>query len=271
MSRPKANPEQQRRSYELHLEGFGPTAILHSLEREFVDPVSPRTLATWVKAFKGLSEAITNLDAPFEWHRVTQYGLPWDASAYLLEMWVYIKENFEVSDGIPPMSVRQARWFWRVHQAVPEISQEDTFYLALRFVVREQLSDLLGQPAKMYDLEVHLAYQPWASEKKREVYLEAVKAGRIPAISSPESHGLAIPVDKKPLGESHLLTIMSLAGGTFSNVYPELLESQVMYIFEKLLERDTEAVEAEALKSALAMYEDQPPSHGEGRQERKDT
>ena len=33
-----------------------------------------------------------SLDAPFEYNRMGEYGLPWEAGGYLMEMWAWARE-----------------------------------------------------------------------------------------------------------------------------------------------------------------------------------
>ena len=97
-------------------------------------------------------------NAAFEWHRLQEYGLPWESSDILLSVWKRVCHMREDS-STPLPTVRQARWWWRVHLAAPDVTDPmDLFLLAQRFVIREILSDLLGQSAEMRDLDAHLAY-----------------------------------------------------------------------------------------------------------------
>lgn len=184
MPRPKASAQQHRRAYELYNAGFGPTAILQQLYEEYRDDtVSARTIATWIKGYKDLREEVTKLDAPFEWHRLEEYGLPWEASAYLLDMWAHVHQHFDMEwqefDQVPPPppTVRQVRWWWRVHQAVPEIENKmDIYWLAESFVGREMYHDIINVPLEMADLEAYLSYKPWSSEERLSAYRRAVIA-----------------------------------------------------------------------------------------------
>ena len=185
MGRPKSSPDQQIRAWNLREQrGYGPAAILKTLETEFDSPVSERTVKNWIHEFKVLSdEKAEDLDSPFEWHRVEEYGLPWKSGAFLLEVWKQLtRSRQEPSTQMP--TVRQARWWWRVHLAVPEvIDPMDVFYLAERFVFRELLIDVLGQPNNMRDLEAHLAYKPWVDERNRLEYHTDIKfKGFIPPL-----------------------------------------------------------------------------------------
>ena len=243
MPRPRANPEQQRRAYERHRAGFGPKAIVDTLSEEFGDEaVSPRTVATWVKGFKDLSPRTVGLDSPFEWHRMEEYGLPWEAGGFLLDLAMVLSETWigQANPGSSSLpTVRQARWWWRVHQAAPDVVHTGTEFgwavgkinlilLAERFVWREMAHDVLGEPLEMDDLEAHLKHRPWESEERRAVYLSAVEQGQIP--------GLRLNKDRIAENTKRLEAIGETAEWAFSGLAmmaagvnddcPELLDSQ---------------------------------------------
>ncbi|MDA0735349.1 MAG: hypothetical protein O3A93_11645 [Chloroflexi bacterium] len=158
MPRPKANPAQELRAYQLHQDGYGPTAILQKLRQEFGDDnsVSSRTIATWVRNFKLKTNT---LDVPFEWHRMDEYAIPWEAGEYLLELWRRFKES-QISENIQP-TVRQVRWWWRVHNTNEHLEPVALFEISQRFVARELAHHVLGEPQDMTDLEGWLAYRGW--------------------------------------------------------------------------------------------------------------
>ena len=124
MPRPKTTTTQQGKAYELFKRKLGPTAIFDILCEDFEEPVSARTLSTWIQGFKGLRPEVTNLDVPFEYHRMGEHELPWEADGYLMEMWAWAKEFWadlaeKLGDAVPaPPTVRQVRWWWRLHLVV---------------------------------------------------------------------------------------------------------------------------------------------------------
>lgn len=186
---------QHRRAYRLHRMDFGPNAILRQLKKEFKQPVSTRTVASWVGRFKILPGPTLELDAPFEWSRMEEYGLPWDASDYLLKMWAAVKKpkvaivgeqtlvvqpnNLNLS---PQPTVRQVRWWWRVHKAAPELSETEVIRMAYGFETRELGHEVLGIRMQMDDLEAYLAFKPWTSKESNLSYSQAIKEGRIPEL-----------------------------------------------------------------------------------------
>ena len=186
MGRPKADPNQQARAYQLYGQGYGPKAIHAQLEEEFDSPVSLRTLSSWVQRFK---EVPVHLYAPFEWHKMQELGLPWEASAYLLEMWAWYLDNMSGSPGDRRFhpSFRDVGWWWRVHLAAPELAMTDVWIVAYRFSFRETLQEGLGEPQGFDDLEAYLAYKPWQNNKRLGLYRRALENGWVRPIAGPES------------------------------------------------------------------------------------
>ena len=200
MPRPKASPEQHMEAYRLYMGKKGPKAIVDALcEKYGDDAVSERTVATWVKGFKGLSSGITDRDAPFQWHLMDKYGLPWEAGAYLMGV-LHATEgrrnrerdmNKEpdplgaVWTVSPTLTSREALWCWRVHLAAPEVGQEvgrpflDVLHFARQLAFREIAHEVLGEPLRMADLEAVLAYKPWLSEERHEIYHKALDDGYV--------------------------------------------------------------------------------------------
>ena len=190
MPRPRASSRQQLRAYELHRAGFGPSAIEKALYGAYgEDAVSLRTVSTWTSGFKKMGQDEKELDLPFEWHRMEEYGLPWEAGGYLLETWTWltkfwkgVAEQLDDPEPLPP-TVRQVRWWWRVHLAVPdEDNLVNIFVWAEAFVEYELLRDVLEVKMDMAGMTPYLAYKPWKSDEEgREEYRQAVGTfGRLP-------------------------------------------------------------------------------------------
>ena len=143
------------------------------------------SIAKYSKQYDDLPQEKKKLDEFFEWHRLDEYGLPWEASAYVLELWRYALES-----GVYPLkdtdvalpSVRQVRWWLRVHQADPDLDMSGVLHLAGAFGMRELYHDLLEMPLELVDLGALLAYKPWRDDEHRQTYLKAIKEQRIPFI-----------------------------------------------------------------------------------------
>jgi hypothetical protein len=144
--------------------------------------------STVYRAIRNMPES--SEDVPFEWHRMGEYGLPWEASHYLLEMWAQLNESeagFDLDSTYSrkvqtaELTVRQAKWCWRVHLSAPDLGFRDTWQKAQDFVYEERRCDFLGKPFDAEDLWAYLAYGEWRSEDHRKRYRKAVNERRIPA------------------------------------------------------------------------------------------
>ena len=146
---------------------------------------------TLQRTAKDIREKLGPLDRLFEWHRLDEYGLPWEASEFLLEMWAYVKElgvalewALQYSTPLPPPTVRQAHWWWRVHQAAPD---QDKVFIQLWAEALWQCElhkDVLGKTVDVSDIEAFLAYREWVSPEHKTIYDQAVKDGRIPPLQT---------------------------------------------------------------------------------------
>ena len=78
-------------------------------------------------------------------------------------------------------TVRQVKWWWRIHLAHPDISPIDVAYIAQRYVGREIAAVVMGEEPEMSDLDAWLAYRGWSeweslgSSNRHDIYLKAVK------------------------------------------------------------------------------------------------
>ena len=184
MARPKANPNQHMKAYELYRQGNGPTAIADVLSKSFENPVSERTVGTWIRGFKTLDSRIVDLDGPFEWHRMEEYELPWEAGEFLLRAW----RNMEgvgflgLQEPRTP-TIREMRWWWRLHLAAPDLKAIFGFWwLSAQFCQRELRHEVLHQPLRTDDLEWVLFYKPWLIAGMA-AYKSALSQGLIPALA----------------------------------------------------------------------------------------
>ena len=153
--------------------------------------VSRGTVAKYVRQFNAQEPSLKKLYQPFEWHRMEQYNLPWEASGFLMHMWVAIQEYWsdlrmgEISER--PVTPHQVRWWWRLHQAVPDMENLLDIYLwGEHFVYREIIGEIFGEEPNLSDLEAYIAYKPWKSSESLDRYTLAAREQRIPSLVSPE-------------------------------------------------------------------------------------
>lgn len=191
--------EERLRAYKLRGEGNTYQAIADTLSQEAEDG-RQFDRATIYRACRAMPRS--HLDEPFQWHRLEEYGLPWEASSYLLTMWRDGQEGKLLPTKkryvMPPPSVREVRWWWRIHLADPDTDMRGVWATAQQFVARELLHALLDKTVDMSDLMAYLAYRPWTDGEHLSTYLRAVKEGRIPAVKQFSMDLLDRAVDELP-------------------------------------------------------------------------
>ena len=225
--------------------GHGAAEILKRLERNprFEGRKLPyiRTMQRLVKDMRtrvaNAPSPVKLLDQPFEWHRLEEHGLPWESGAYLLAMWAFTQDHSYFPEipkhvvwQIPKESFRQAKWWWRVHLAAPDLCLLDVYWLANTFALREQAHDVLGIPFNVDDLQAFLAYQPWTTTEAQERYREAVADGHLPPVSPDDNMAFHIA---EATGQPELLMGM---GGEYGLLRSQFLLVQVRANMIKIYE-----------------------------------
>ena len=118
--------KEKLRAYNLRREGHSYQSIADMLSNDAEDgrKFDRSTIYRVCQSMPSLP-----VDEPFELIDLEEYGIPWEASAYLLEMWAFAQEHSYFPEipkyvvwQIPKESFRQARWWWRVHLAAPDLS-----------------------------------------------------------------------------------------------------------------------------------------------------
>ena len=153
--------------------------IVHEMDLQGMK-VGRASVAKYAKKFD-------DLDRPFDWLAMESAGVPWAAGPYILSVWREAKiarrqanDKFVGIDFFPQPSVREGRWWWRVHLALPDISNEDVYEIAGAFAAREIAHDLLDKPLNTADLQAWVAWKPYESEEAKQSYNDEIKAGTIP-------------------------------------------------------------------------------------------
>ena len=264
MARPREYDAHKLDAYQFYVQqkaaGGDDSALNIRVLLEVAHPegtASYRTIANWVKGFKNEAEWRDLLDSPFQWHLIEEYGLPWEASGYIMDILLKL-ESWRVDQRewkrdhpdvvtTPYLSVREALWCWRIHLAAPEIGVTvgelgDIYYLARQFSSREVTTEILGKPLNLADLEALLMYKPWldfgGEEKRHRAYHSAVEQGSIPGLPSDKARAMmptdmlnATPVkalgDKPAFARRHVPGIVGYSHGD----HPELLTSQSLYLW----------------------------------------
>ena len=210
MPRPIDNPDQKIDAYIL-FSTVGlrtATAIARALQGKYeLDAKLPRTVRRWMADWDDRHDEFQLLEKPFAWHDLDHYGLPWEATPFLLEMAKMLSEHRHPimvvidSEGrrlaMPP-TWREIRWAWRIHQAFGgvdamtygyDVSPEGKWNNYLRdvegvsaaFVSRELAAQVFGESLDFKDLDAFLLYRPWRDQPARFEYLRDIEEGLIPA------------------------------------------------------------------------------------------
>ena len=169
---------------------FGGTAIHRMLVNDPTLIGHIPEVRTVQRVVKRIRSNLGPLDSPFEWHRMQEFGLPWEAGGFVMRVWKWHHENVKPErerDFTPaPPTFRDAMWWWRIHLIDIEDALSDwmVWSIATYCVVRELRRDLLNIPLEMNDIEAFLAYKPWIEGNEAE-YESAILEGRIPGIEGP--------------------------------------------------------------------------------------
>jgi hypothetical protein len=233
VARPPSDSEQYDFAYALFVEvGSKPTYIEQCLLERYGDAraVKIRTLGNWVKDFR---KRDISLDQPFEWHQIDDYqakgfGIPWEASEFILELWYRVKEQFsayEENAGSGPLrepTIREVRWWWRIHLADPKLPHADPelqhadpelqhfieIYVRGRDFATDERYQQFVDPSwdNLRGRWRELAYKPLKSAERRQQYEQAT----VIRFTTPDDSGLETwrrgnemqPTDVDKSGES---------------------------------------------------------------------
>ena len=168
--------EEKKFIYEEHKLGRSYEAIAKELGKH---------RSTIYRASKNLPDS--PLDEPFQWHKLAQYGIPWEASGYLLTLWHGIwtgeLEGFYSIEEANRITAREVLWWWRVHLAAPDISPAHTLMWAGRFVNNEIYYLVNNIEPDFEGFYQALAYRSSEGKEQAEIHQKAVEEGRIKPVA----------------------------------------------------------------------------------------
>ena len=235
------------RAYQLRREGGSFQTIADILSKGAEDG-RKFNRATILRVCRSMPDSPS--DQPFEWHRLEEYGLPWEASGYLLKMACFIQEletnlfrtlqifTSDTSPKVPP-TVRQARWWWRVHQAVSEAEGGylNVYIWAEEYVRYELYKDILDKDVDVTGLDAYLTYRPWFGEQHLERYTAALNERRIPGLPNTQDE---LPLVEELERHGH---VMALGRINSSNPGEAPIDGLLRYVEEaKPLARKLRAI-----------------------------
>jgi hypothetical protein len=133
--------------------------------------------------WEGLTDVEKAEHELFFWPEAMEIGLiPWEASTACLEM-LYQCVDKESGRLLRRPSVRQARAYWRLTLASPDLEAGVRVALAAIWTASDAL-DWDRHAAKRRDLEEFLAHAEWRSQARKETYSKAIgeRAGFTPSV-----------------------------------------------------------------------------------------
>lgn len=134
-----------------------------------------RTVRRYINEFEALDDRVKLLDAPFVWSKCPEYGLPWTAAEYVINLsrrWLR-GELFFFHDSdlnLPVPTARHLRWAWRLHTLQPEMEDVDIWCFSMQFSVRELISVVFDEVQNFSDLDAAFMFQPWQSPAQMSAY-----------------------------------------------------------------------------------------------------
>ena len=152
------------------------------MEKEFgyAEAVSLKTVKNWLANFRRLEHKpeLELCNDPFEWHHIGHHGIPWEASALITEMMV-MPTPWPVSHR---PSIQEVLWWWRIRLAAPSLGLVTVAHLAVGCMFRELVGLLHDRPPRLDDVYWYLAFRPWESDEKQELYQAALNAQKVPKL-----------------------------------------------------------------------------------------
>ena len=128
--------------------------------------------------WEGLTDVEKAEHKLFFWPEAMEIGLlPWEASTACLEM-LYLCVDAESGRLLRRPSVRQARAYWRLTLAAPDLQAGVRLALAAIWAASDTL-DWDRHADKRRDLEAFLAHAEWRSQARKETYSKAVDEGDV--------------------------------------------------------------------------------------------
>ena len=137
------------------------------------------------------------LDEVFDWRRLTDAGLGWEASDVVLNLWAYDqklsvdRERQTLEDNVNrPATMRKALWWWKVHCATGEFRENRldlqnmsrthfVWQAAEVFWLADWYESSLGISQDTSGNWAILAYKPWGNIVRRDAYNSALDENRI--------------------------------------------------------------------------------------------
>ncbi|MEA2640784.1 MAG: hypothetical protein QOF51_2178 [Chloroflexota bacterium] len=155
-------------------DGHRPAEIALRIEKwaqaqGWADWPSLRTVHRLVDEHGRIEEGERHKRGLFHWPRSMEEGhLPWRASRAALDLLRYC-----TAQEYPRPTIRLTLWWWRLHEAAPDIPADDAFIYARELDTIEFARVIKSEvQCKPEAIEAALAYQPWRGAAERAALAE---------------------------------------------------------------------------------------------------
>jgi len=141
------------KAYQWYSSGItSPQDIASKLSWEFGDDARVlRTVYEWIRIFKNIDSRMQ--DQPFKWYRLQDVELPWVTGRFVMGVMTHAKNCDSVTEPPFTPTLRHAKWWGRIHLAIPDAAFHEVHLLAQQYVDRELDHEILGRPLHFNDLE----------------------------------------------------------------------------------------------------------------------
>ncbi|MFH1141999.1 MAG: hypothetical protein V1724_10165 [Chloroflexota bacterium] len=167
--------------------------LVEAQEKGRDDSPSARTVRRMREEFKTEPAHAQAQYRAFYWPESMERGdIPWEASVHCMELLGYLFHSSRAEEYGRP-TIRQAKWFWRVSTAVPDLHLAERESLARLLAIWQAVGELTKEATR--SAEGFLAFAPWRSPENEQEYDKAIAEKVIPAM--PETLGLDLVQSEK--------------------------------------------------------------------------
>jgi|TARA_R110000824_G_C15232376_1_gene678765 hypothetical protein len=128
------------------------------------------------------------VDSQFEWHRFGEYGIPWEAQEFLLDIWKVIwSGEVDWRENERRYSAREVIWWYRVHIAAPDMPITRVITFGQRFAANEIAVERFGSEPIIEGLYQAIAFRDSVDQYNQLLELGWLKpmtvfAGSVPPL-----------------------------------------------------------------------------------------
>ena len=179
------NADQRALTFVLFGASLGPTRIHAQLCEEFRDPVSLKTVKNWLADFRQATKDSDGRESEylkrcelFTWSDIGQYEIPSEASNFIAKLMVEHVEIHKRDKFYRRLTRFEVSWLWRFHLLAPTLPISRLLSTKDRVWLEQLRTVMTGEPIDFDDIYWWLAYSPWETPEKQEIYDAAVARHR---------------------------------------------------------------------------------------------